>query len=113
MKELLAIITISFMEAVGFIGFIAGLLGLDLSDMGFERFAALITVVSALVFIFICTYLHIKQDRKRGIDTETEHMQNGHARSYRQIGEKSMKSGYITTYPIDKCRKSTKNDMCA
>lgn len=64
MKELLSIIAISFMEAVGFIGIIAGILGIDLSDMESGRFAVLLTGVAVLVFIFICTYLHIKHDRK-------------------------------------------------
>lgn len=134
MKELLAIITISFMEAVGFIGFIAGLLGLDLSDMGFERFAELITVVSVLVFIFICTYLYIKQDRKNKMSvksgknpTEIEQAQKkqnskepvkiGHVRPYTQIRKKSIQTEYTAEYTIaykpGECRKSAKNGMCA
>ncbi|WP_455720911.1 hypothetical protein [Agathobacter sp.] len=98
MKELLVIVTISLMEAIGFIGFTAGLLGIDLSDMGIGRLILLVTGVTLMVFISICIYLCIKQVRKRECDIKTE-------RSYKQID--------ITTYPVDKCRKSAKNGMCA
>lgn len=134
MKELLSIIVVSFMEAVGFIGFIAGFLGIDLSDMGFGRSATLFIGVTALVFIVICTYLYIKQDRKNKMSvksgknpTEIEQAQKkqnskepvkiGHVRPYTQIRKKSIQTEYTAEYTIaykpGECRKSAKNGMCA
>ena len=120
MKELLSIIVVSFMEAVGFIGFIAGLLGIDLSDMGQGRFAVLITGVTALVFIFICTYLYIKQDRKNKMlvnseknPAEKEQGETEQVRPYTQIRGKSMQTEYTIAYKLGSCRKSAKNSMCA
>ncbi len=124
MKELLSIIVVSFMEAVGFIGFIAGLLGIDLSDMGYGRFAGLITGVTALVFIFICTYLYIKQSGKNKMlvnsgknPAEKEQTEKEQVRSYTQIRGKSMQTEYTAEYTIayklGECRKSAKNSMCA
>ncbi len=124
MKELLSIIVVSFMEAVGFIGFIAGLLGIDLSDMGHGRFAVLITGVTALVFIFICTYLYIKQSRKNKMlvdseknPAEKEQGETEQVRPYTQIGKKSIQTEYTVEYTIayklGLCRKSAKNSMCA
>ena len=120
MKELLSIIAISFMEAVGFIGFIAGILGIDLSDMESGRFAVLLTGVAVLVFIFICTYLYIKQDRKNKMlvnsgknPAEREQGEKEQVRSYTQIRRKSIQTEYTIAYKLGACRKSAKNIMCA
>ena len=61
MKKFIAIVTASFMEAIGFIGFACGLLGIALTDMSTARVAGIITGVTLVIFVCICAYLEMNK----------------------------------------------------